>query len=71
MFVAFVVVGPKDLPKVARFIARGIKKLRNSLSQIKQESGWLDIERELNEDIDISHTTKELNKEIEKINHID
>ena len=33
--VAFLIVGPKDLPKVARWIARQIKSLKKLIREIK------------------------------------
>ena len=38
--VAFLVVGPKDLPKVARWLARQLKSIKKLIRQIKQETGW-------------------------------
>ena len=40
LLVAFLVVGPKDLPKVARWLGRAVKKSRRLLNEIKKESGW-------------------------------
>ena len=40
LLVAFLVVGPKDLPKVARWLGRTVKKSRRLLNEIKKESGW-------------------------------
>ena len=44
--VAFVVVGPKDLPKVARWIARQIKSLKKLMREIKKETGWDEFAKE-------------------------
>ena len=38
--VAFLVVGPKDLPKVARWLARQLKSLKKLVREIKKETGW-------------------------------
>lgn len=46
LLIAFLVVGPKDLPKVARWLGRMVKKLRGMLAQIKQETGWDELEKE-------------------------
>lgn len=40
LLVALLVVGPKDLPKVARSLARGIKRLRAMVDEVKRESAW-------------------------------
>lgn len=52
--IAYVFVGPQDLPKVARWIARAVKRLRLMASEIKAESGWDDLLQE----------TQEIHKEI-------
>lgn len=44
--VAFLVVGPKDLPKVARWIARQLKSLKKLLREVKKETGWDEFARE-------------------------
>lgn len=46
LLVAFLVVGPKDLPKVARWIARQVKSLRRLIREIKAETGWDEFVRE-------------------------
>lgn len=76
LLVAFVVVGPKDLPKVARWLARAVKKSRRLINDIKKESGWDTIEKEVNEvrhDVkdavkqgDISEELRETKKSVEK-----
>lgn len=47
LLVAFLVVGPKDLPKVARWLGRTVKKSRQLLNEIKKESGWDELEKEV------------------------
>jgi len=49
LLVAFLVVGPKDLPKVARWIARQIKALRKLIREIKKETGWNDLVSEFSD----------------------
>ncbi len=49
LLVAFVVVGPKDLPKVARWLGRMVKKSRRLINEVKKESGWDDLEKEAHE----------------------
>lgn len=46
LLVAFLVVGPKDLPKVARWIARQVKSLRRLIREIKAETGWDEFAKE-------------------------
>ena len=47
LLVAFLIVGPKDLPKVARWIARQIKSLRRIIREVKKETGWDEFSKEL------------------------
>jgi len=54
LLVAFLIVGPKDLPKVARWIARQIKKLRGFIRELKKETGWNELVK------DIEQTTAEV-----------
>ena len=44
--VAFLIVGPKDLPKVARWIARQLKAIRKLVREIKKETGWDEFAKE-------------------------
>lgn len=46
LLIAFLIVGPKDLPRVARWLGRQVKKLRGMIREIKQESGWDELEKE-------------------------
>lgn len=47
LLIAFVVVGPKDLPKVARALGRFVKYIRNMIEEVKRESGLDEVENEL------------------------
>jgi len=49
LLVAFLVVGPKDLPKVARWIARMIKKARVMVESVKDELGLDELTADVNE----------------------
>lgn len=78
LIIAFVVVGPDDLPKVARGLARAMKQARVLFSDIKDE---LEIENELKSvkqdlkeaadmDSDLKKTARELDlikKEVSRI----
>ncbi len=48
-FVAFVIVGPRDLPKVIKTAVRGIKYLRRMVQELKAESGWDDMIKEIDQ----------------------
>lgn len=60
LLVAFLVVGPKDLPKVARWLGRAVKKSRRLLNEIKKESGWDELEKEVR---DVQHDMKDAVKQ--------
>lgn len=60
LLVAFLVVGPKDLPKVARWLGRTVKKSRPLLNEIKKESGWDELEKEVR---DVQHDVKDAVKQ--------
>ena len=47
LLVDFLIVGPKDLPKVARWIARIIKKAKAYVEQFKDDYGLNEIENEV------------------------
>lgn len=50
--VAFIVVGPKDLPKVARWIARQLKNIKKLIREIKKETGWDEFAKEFKDTAD-------------------
>lgn len=58
LLIAFLVVGPKDLPRVARWLGRMVKKLRLLIREVKKETGWDELEKEMKD------TSSSLNKEI-------
>lgn len=60
LLVAFLLVGPKDLPKVARWLGRAVKKSRRLLNEIKKESGWDELEKEVR---DVQHDVKDAVKQ--------
>nr|MBR4281437.1 twin-arginine translocase TatA/TatE family subunit [Clostridia bacterium] len=58
--VAFLVVGPKDLPKVARWLARQIKSLKKIIREIKKETGWDEFAKEFKDVADdVKSTVKD------------
>ena len=66
--VAFLVVGPKDLPKVARWLARQLKSIKKLIRQIKQETGWDEFAKEFKDVADdVKSTVKDadIRKEIQ------
>lgn len=60
LLVAFLIVGPKDLPKVARWIARQLKALRRMIEELKRETGWEELEKDIQDtQADVQATLKE------------
>ena len=58
--VAFLIVGPKDLPRVARWIARQLKSIKKLIRQIKQETGWDEFAKEFKDVADdVKSTVKD------------
>ena len=61
LVVAFVIVGPDDLPRVARWLGRGVRRLRLLMRDIKRETGWDEVEKEVREvRRDVRDTVREL-----------
>lgn len=61
LLVAFVVVGPKDLPKVARWIARQVKALRKLVREVKKDTGWDELAKEFKDTRDdVQETLKDM-----------
>ena len=81
LLIAFVVVGPKDLPKVARALGRFVRYIRTMIEEVKRETGFDEVaeelkgvERDVRQTIkeadvrpDLQKTEKELNKEFKDI----
>lgn len=47
LLIAFLVVGPKDLPKVGRALGRMVRQAKAMVEEIKQESGLEEMEKDL------------------------
>ena len=66
LLIAFLVVGPKDLPKVARWLGRMVKRIRQLIQEVKQETGWDEFEKELKDTkTDVNQTFKDLKKDMD------
>jgi len=60
LIVAFVIVGPKDLPKVAKAIARFIRYMKELVAQFQEETGLDEVMKDLkNTGEDVKATLKE------------
>lgn len=61
LVVAFVVVGPDDLPRVARWLGRNLRKLKVLIRDLKKETGWDEIEREVKDvQRDVKQTVRQM-----------
>ena len=49
LVVAFVIVGPDDLPRVARWLGRQYRKLKRLIRDVKAETGWDELEKEVSD----------------------
>ena len=81
LLIAFVVVGPKDLPRVARALGRFVRYIRTMIEEVKRETGFDEVadelrgvERDVRQTIkeadvraDLQKTERELNKEFKDI----
>ncbi len=67
LIIAYVIVGPKDLPKVARWLGRMVKKARQLIRELKEEVGWNDMMAETEDvrrDIDDAIKEADVSKEL-------
>lgn len=61
LVVAFVIVGPDDLPKVAVWLGKQLRKLRLILRDIKTETGLDEVEKEVAQiKNDVRQTVREM-----------
>lgn len=66
LLVAFLVVGPKDLPKVARWLGRMVRKMRQLIREVKKETGWDELEKEFKDTkSDMDETIKDVKKDLD------
>ena len=69
LLIAFVVVGPKDLPKIARALGRFVRYIRNMIEEVKRESGLDEVESEfknMERTIDESVRAADIHPELQK-----
>ena len=63
LLVAFVIVGPKDLPKVARALGRGVRNVKRWIDEFKEETG-------LDEAIDeFNKTSRDLERTLKAVSY--
>lgn len=82
LLIAFLVVGPKDLPKVARAVGRFVRYIRAIIEEVKKETGFDEIseefkstERDIKQTMesvdvrkDLQKTQLEINKGLKDVN---
>lgn len=69
LLIAFVVVGPKDLPRIARALGRFVRYIRNMIEEVKRESGLDEVESEfknMERTIDESVRAADIRPELQK-----
>ncbi len=62
LLIAFLVVGPKDLPKVGRALGRMVRQAKGMVEELKRESGLDEMEGEMKA---IEKETKEAAKSVD------
>ena len=66
LLIAFLVVGPKDLPRVARWLGRMARKMRLMIREVKKETGWDDLEKEYRSTrADVNQTIRDIKKDVD------
>ena len=69
LVVAFLIVGPKDLPKVARWLARMVKKARKLYKEMKDELGLDSLTadvQEVKKEVEKSFADADVSKELKE-----
>lgn len=73
--IAFLVVGPKDLPKVGRALGKLVRYIQNLMNEVKREAGLDEIEEAMKEaskavsstdPTGIKSTLKDVEKELDE-----
>ena len=75
LVIAYIIVGPKDLPKVARWLGRLVRQAKQLIRELKEEVGWNemmaeteDVRREIDsamKDADVSKEMKDARKTLQ------
>ena len=67
LLIAFLVVGPDDLPKVARALGRFVRYVRAMIEEVKRESGFDEVADELKGmSRDLEQEIKGVTREVEE-----
>ncbi len=66
LLVAFVIVGPKDLPKVARALGKAVRYLQEMFQQFKDETGLDETIQEFKDtELDLKKTLQDVDPTVE------
>lgn len=76
LIIALLFVGPKDLPKVARWLAQKVRFVRSLIAQAQEESGWNrllydveDTKREVEQSVRSANISEEVHKTASELKH--
>ena len=67
LVIAYVFVGPEDLPKVARWLGRAVKRIRLLMRELRQDTGIDEViaeTKELRRDIDSAVRDNTITREL-------
>ena len=67
LIIAYVFVGPKDLPKIAKWLGNAVKRTRSFIRDVKKESGFDDMMNEINVTEEINNLDTEINETVNEI----
>ena len=70
LLIAFVVVGPKDLPKIARALGRTVRSIRSMIEEVKRETGLDELAKDFNEverDVKQTADSTDPRRELQKV----
>ena len=76
LVIAYVIVGPRDLPQVARWLGRLVRRARQMIRELKEEVGWnemmaetADVRRDIDDalkEADVSAELKDAQQELRR-----
>lgn len=68
LFIAFVVVGPEDMPKIGRALGKGVRMLRSLINEVRKESGFDEVDEAVK---DIRRDLRDISREADIRRDID
>ena len=74
LLIAFVVVGPKDLPKIGRALGKAVRQMRGLYASVKKEmdldTELTGIKQQIKPTLSVAEDLSEVRQEIEKIQRL-